>query len=279
MSQQKSWLRDERLLRIAGVFLIISPLMNFLISMATMNANVPNKWALHNLISSFMVATNLSWISRISNVVVGVLMARGKSSAWVPVLAILGFTIAKNFITFRSDFNVNHFQTISSLAVNVLLFLLVFQAEYHANKELDQRLQAARAAKKNAAGSATVATPASSATTSVAKQPVKAAKAASPTQSAKASEKAQPTIPARPRLRHVEFVVKRGMPIVFDGHGKIAEVIHCTDQELWLKPTNHLPRDIHKRTVTLQDPTHKGKVRLKFSGVREDSVIVFRLIG
>ncbi|HEX7673267.1 MAG TPA: hypothetical protein VF412_03800 [Bdellovibrio sp.] len=255
--------------------------MNFLISMATMNVNVPDKWAPHNLISSFMVATNLSWISRISNVVVGILMARGKSSAWIPVLAILGFTIAKNFITFKYDYGVNHFQTIASLAVNVLLFLLVFQAEYHANKELDQRLQAVRAGKKNTAAGPHVPT-ANEATKSktsltTSQQTVSTAQRTQP--KVVPTMKVQPTIPAKPRLRHVEFVVKRGMPIVFDGHGKIAEVIHCTDQELWLKPTNHLPRDIHKRTVTLQDPAHKGKVRLKFSGLREDSVIVFRLIG
>ncbi|MDG0817503.1 hypothetical protein [Bdellovibrio svalbardensis] len=270
MGQKAKWLQDERYIRIAGALLMVSPIMNLLVSVA-LNSNVVDKWSLKNLFAAFMLASGLAWLGRISNFVVGFLMFRGKNTAWVPVLAILGFTIAKNFITFKQDYQTNHFQAISSLLINILLFLLVFESEYRLNKELNNKLQAARARQ---GGANTNPSTTKSPTTKEA--PLTASVAAN-------IKKATPLDfsyqkPASSPAPQKSFIIKKRMPIEFAGHGKIAEVIHCTEDELWLKPTNHLPNDIHKKTVTLEDPKQGGKIRLKFSGIRDDSTLVFRLV-
>lgn len=254
MGQKAKWLQDERYIRIAGALLMISPIMNLMVSVA-LNSTIPNKWSLANLYTAFMLASGLAWVGRISNFVVGFLMVRGKSSAWVPVLTILGFSIAKNFITFKQDFQINPYQAVISIIINIGLFLLVFESEYRINKELTRKLQEARA-RQAAAAAAAVTVPAPKEV---------------PTELPPAN------LPPRP-VERKSFVIQKNMPIEFDGHGKIAEVIHCTEHELWIKPTNHLPANIHKKTVTLEDPRQPGQVRLKFSGIRDDSTLVFRVV-
>lgn len=270
MGQRAKWLQDERYIRIAGAMLLISPFLNYLSSVA-LNYNVPDKWALKQLIAGFMMASGFSWLGRVSNFVVGFLMFRGKSSAWVPVLAILGFTIAKNIITFKNDFQTNRFQTVGGLIVNVVLFLLVFESEYRLNKEINNRIKAAQQQRsKNHSAQNSVKQ-----TTQLEKskaQPLSQAKTQVhvPTQAAA-------NLKAKPQAK--EFLVRKGAPIDFDGHGKFAEVFHCTENELWLKVTDHLPSDIHKKEVTLQVPGKKGQIRLKFSRLRDDSTLIFRVIS
>lgn len=274
------WNRDERYIRIAGALLMVSPLMNFLMGVA-LNSIDSDKWTLHKLTASFMMVTGLTWIGRICNLLAGFLMLRGKSSAWIAVLAILGFTIAKNIITFKQDFQTNHLQTIVSFMINLGLFLLVLESEHRANKELDRKVQEARlrqqAARVAGAAPAPAPTPVQTVKPTAAKPATVTATVSKPLP-AKQTAKTQTAAPQKRPAKHVEFVVKRGMPIVFDGHGKIGEVLNCTPNELWLKPTNHLPQDIHKRTVTLQDPENH-QIRLKFAGLRDDSTLIFRLIS
>lgn len=257
MSQKAGWLKNERYIRIAGFLLMVSPFLNYLASVV-FNSNINDKWAFKSLLTGFMLATGFSWLGRISNFIVGFLMFRGKSSAWIPVLAVLGFAIAKNIITFKNDFHISPWQTLVYLLVNVLLFLLVFESEYRINNELNKKLQAAK--ERHSENSAVSKPTAQALLTPL-------AKTLAPAAVAPMAEK-----------RSQGFVITKGASIDFEGFGKFAEVIHCTDQELWLKATNHLPADIHKKTVTLKASGKKGQVRLKFSNIREDSVMIFRVI-
>ncbi|MGZ3781085.1 MAG: hypothetical protein ACXVCY_10600 [Pseudobdellovibrionaceae bacterium] len=310
MDQRAKWLRDERYIRIAGALLMISPFLNYFTSIA-LSSNLPDKWALKQLMAGFIVASGLSWVGRISNFIVGVLMFRGKSSAWVPVLAILGFTIAKNILTFKSDYQINHIQTVSSLIVNIFLFLLVFESEYRINKEINRRIKEAQLqrSKNAAAKSIEVST----------KTPVLQKIETSKTKVTGTSPLHFGSTPLQPLKRKSDklverdikpptaqdkvkklvkektafvtnqqklkknyskrpFVIRKGTLIDFDSHGKFAKVFYCTENELWLKVIDHLPSDIHKRIVTLQDPGKKGIIRLKFSRLKDDTLI-FRVIA
>lgn len=250
MSPQKKpkWTRDERFIRIAGALLLVSPLFNYLLSVAW-NSNVPDKWAPKQLLAGLMIASGFVWIGRISNIIVGFLMLRGKSSAWIPVLAILGFNIAKNIITFKHDFAINRFQTFMALAINIFMFLLVLQSEYRNNKELNEKLKAKKTGIKPEIKKETQ------------------------------REELKPEKLVSKKTNKKEFLITKGMPVDFIGHGKFAEVIHCTENELWLKTTDHAPTDIHKRAVTIESPGTKGRIRLKFSGLRDDSTMVFKVLN
>ena len=91
---------------------LINPFLNYLLSVG-LNPNIPNK-TFKFIVLGFFSSTGFDWISRVSNFSVGFLMFRGKNSAWVPVLAILGFAIAKNLITFKQYYQLN--QTVRVLA-------------------------------------------------------------------------------------------------------------------------------------------------------------------
>lgn len=250
MGQKASWLKDERCIRIAGALLMISPFLNYIASVA-FNSNLVDKWAFKEFVAGFILTNGFTWLGRITNFVVGFLMFRGKSSAWVPVLAVLGFAIAKSIITFKNYIHISTLQTVGSLLINVLLFLLVFESEYRINGELNKKIQAARESRTK--GHLVEKTPATT------PPPI---------------SKINP-----PAVRSKEFLITKGASIDFEGLGKFAEVIHCTDQELWVKATNHFPEDLHRRPVTLQAPGQRGRVRLKFSSLRDDSILVFRVIA
>lgn len=266
MAQRAKWLQDERYIRIAGAMLMVSPLLNYLASVA-FSFNNYDKWALKQFIAGFMLASGFSWLGRISNFLVGFLMFRGKSSAWVPVLAILGFTIMKNLITFKSDFQTNRVQTIGGLIINAVLFLLVFASEYRINKELNKKIKAVQLQRsKN-----------SVAVQSSSEKSAGRTETCSDATSIPTKSQSQSKLAPKPEAQ--KFLIRKGAPIDFEGYGKIAEVFHCTENELWLKVTNHLPADLHKKTVTLQDLGKKGQVRLKFSRLRDDSTLIFRVIA
>lgn len=266
MGQQAKWLRDERYIRIAGFLLMLSPVLNYLVSIAfSSHLNYTGK----EFVMGFFVSSGFVWLGRLSSFIVGYLMFRGKSSAWVPVLAILGFTIAKNIITFKHDFQISQIQTLSSIAINVGLFLLVFESEYRINKELNNKIQAARARRK-ADG----------------RSDGRAADHTSPQAPSKRVTSSEDKIissktfsSSKPKSSAKEFMIEKGAAIDFEGYGLFAKVIHCTEKELWVQTIEHLPAEIHKKTVTLQAPGSRSSVQLKFSGVRDDSVVVFRVVS
>lgn len=251
MRKRMKWLDDERYIRFAGAMLLISPFFNFFLSVAA-NNTIPDKWAPYQLWAVFTAATTLQWIMRGLKMVVGFLMFRGKSSAWIPVLAILGVTIVSNFLTFKKDMEISKVQTVLSIVINIILFLIVFRAEFRLNQEFERKLAAARAAK-----AATSAKPRAVTATSV-------VRAAPSTQK---------------KIKTVDFVIPRGSLIDFKGHGHFAKVIRCQGDELWLQSTQDLPKDIQKRSVILDSADRKHSVLLKFNRTQDDQYLVFKMVG
>ena len=127
MDQQKKWLENENYIRFAGAMLMLSPFMNFLVSM-WLNPSVNVNWTINEFIVIFMSVSALNWIGRIASFVVGFLMLRGKNTAWTPVLFILAFMIVKNFLTFKADFQISSMQALGNLGINLFLFYLVYQS-------------------------------------------------------------------------------------------------------------------------------------------------------
>ncbi|MEK2688082.1 hypothetical protein [Bdellovibrio sp. GT3] len=231
----------NRLLRIAGVLLLLSPFLNFFISIAMLPAG-PHKWSWAYLSAVLMAATPMQWALRISKIVVGYLMIRAKSSAWLPVLVILAVTIAHNFLTFSKDWRTSSVQTVLSLLMNFTLFGMVLNAEIQVNRELNEKLKAARAAK-----------------------------AAPPN-----PEPVAPVVALRPE-HVVEFAITKGSAIDFEGIGTFAEVVHCAEDEIWIKGITEGPLGITTRPVILESTESGASICLQYQRHDSSDVLVFKI--
>jgi len=241
--QRMKWLDDERYIRFAGAMLLVSPFFNFFISVAN-NQSIPDKWIPSHLWAIFISATLVQWIMRIALVTVGILMVRGKSSAWVPVLAILAFTIIHNIFSFKNDFQISPAQAILSLLTNLFFFTIVFRAEFRLAREEDKKIAAAKAARLKKEADTKIVTPLQ-AKPATPQEPTKLAP-----RPAVVKEAAPPAPKPRTKPKIVrEFIITRGATIEFEGHGQFAEVMHCNENELWLKSTHSPPSEIKNRAV------------------------------
>ena len=257
---------------------------SFLISYSALGSR-PDKWTVGVIWGSFMIATGMQWVLRISKFIIGFLMLRGKSSAWLPVLVILSVTIAHNFITFKNDYAISSGQTIFALVINFALFGFVLRAEIRNGRELEQKVRAARQARAAAANPAMAAplkpiTAASAVVTpktnDVPKDvPIASAPAAKVTELPK-KKIFEPQI--KPELKTIvhEITFRKGTVIDFEGHGKFAEIIYCHEDELWLHSIGDLPQDITKKEVVLHSDDGKGTLRLKFHRQQGKQIIVFK---
>ncbi|WP_157684741.1 hypothetical protein [Bdellovibrio bacteriovorus] len=261
------WLDDERYIRIAGALLLASPFFNFFLSVAS-NPHIPDKWSPTQLWAIFMAATTVQWILRISKIVVGYLMFRGKSSAWVPVLAILGVTIFLNLYTFKKDIQFSVVQAVLGLVVNIILFSIVFRAEFRLNQEVERKLKAVRAAKAASVDSA----PRTVKLTAIATKKIE-----------QRSETNKATVvpitkkPVRKGRKVKDFVIARGTVVEFEGFGHFAKVIKCHGDEIWLQGTGELPKDLQSRSLILDSIDRKKSVRLKFNRTQDEQYLVFKI--
>lgn len=284
MGARRKWLDDERYIRIAGALLLASPFFNFFLSVAT-NPHIPNKWSATQLWTIFMAATTLQWILRISKIVVGYLMFRGKSSAWVPVLAILGVTIFLNLYTFKRDIQVSVAQAVMGLAINIVLFSIVFRAEFRLNQEVERKLKAVRAAKAASASAANASARSAEekkadvvVLAKVEKPQTAAAKKMAPSSEPKRGSVVSITSKSMRKVRKVkDFVIARGTVVEFEGFGHFAKVIKCHGDEIWLQGTRDLPKDLETRSLILDSIDRKRSVRLKFNRTQDDQYLVFKI--
>ncbi len=275
MERPQVHLKETLLFRIAGFFLLLSPFLNFLVSYAALPGGADH-WQFKQIIASFMVATGMPWVLRISKFIVGLLMVRGKSSAWLPVLVILAVTIAYNFLTFSHDFQISKTQTLVSLVTNVLLFGFILRAEVRINRELEERVKTARAARATAPKQTNPAS-AIAAAEAVA-MPVKKEIAGNPRPQREAKKIVDEIVPVAPSKAPVvhEVIFRKGTLVDFEGFGKFAEIIYCREDELWLRSTGELPHDITKREVILDSSDGKAHLRLKFHSQQGKEIIIFK---
>ncbi|MGE5086938.1 MAG: hypothetical protein ACM3MG_11600 [Bacillota bacterium] len=241
----------NRYLRLVGALLLLAPFVNFIISVA-MLPPAPNKWTLAHMSAMFFAASPLQWALRASKIVIGYLMLRAKSSAWLPVLVILAVTIAYNFLTLSRDFRTNSFQAVSSLLINFVLFGIVLNAEIKSQKELNAKLAAARAAKAAGTSTATIS------------EPIRAVE-----------DDVTPLL--APSEVEMEFQIAKGSQIDFEGLGQFAEVIHCKDDELWIRGTHMVPLGITSRPVILESSDHHTSVRLHYLRNDGPDIMIFKV--
>ncbi|WP_413582116.1 hypothetical protein [Bdellovibrio sp. HCB288] len=257
----------NRLLRIAGVLLLLSPFLNFFISIAMLPAG-PHKWSWAYMSAVLLAATPMQWALRISKIVVGYLMIRAKSSAWLPVLVILAVTIAHNFLTFSKDWRTSSVQTLLSLLMNFTLFGMVLNAEIQVNCELNEKLKAARAAKSATPNTELPPTPPDENITEVA-----------------ASEEIPHVVQLHPDTQEteneteqiVEFAITKGSAIDFEGIGTIAEVVHCAEDEIWIKGISEGPLGITTRPVILESTESGASICLQYQRHDSSDVLVFKI--
>ncbi|WP_413575201.1 hypothetical protein ACLVWU_12965 [Bdellovibrio sp. HCB290] len=249
----------NRWLRIAGVFLLLSPFLNFFISVAMLPAS-PTKWTWAYLSAMFLAATPMQWALRISKLVVGYLMFRAKSSAWLPVLVILAVTIAHNFLTFSKDWRTSSTQTIMSLLINFALFGMVLRAEIQVNRELNEKLQAARAAK-------------------AAKPSAQQIDESTVVQLFRESEAAETGIPSEITMSETvaEFAITKGSAIDFEGFGHFAEVVRCEEDEIWIKGLTESPLGLTTRPVILESTENGASICLQYDRHDSDDILVFKI--
>lgn len=259
----------NRYLRLVGAILMLTPFINFIVSVA-MLPPAPNKWTWAYMSALFFAASPLQWALRASKVVIGYLMLRAKSSAWLPVLVILVVTIAYNFLTFSRDFRTNSFQAVTSILINFVLFGLVLNAEIKSQKELNAKLAAARAAK-----TAGVAKP----------QPQIETTSSEPSSTVEAKTVKDNVIPlmstepdeTAPEEIEVEFQIAKGSQIDFEGFGHFAEVVHCQDDELWIRGTDTTPLGITSRPVILESSENGASVRLHYLRNDGPDIMIFKV--
>ncbi|WP_413584792.1 hypothetical protein [Bdellovibrio sp. HCB274] len=266
----------NRYLRIAGILLLLSPFLNFFISVAMLPAS-PSKWTWAYLSAMYLAATPMQWALRISKIVVGYLMFRAKSSAWLPVLVILAVTIAYNFLTFSKDWRTSSTQTVLSLLINFALFGMVLRAEILVNRELNEKLQAARAAK--AAAKTTLAAMPTAATvphTALENAPEQFPKEASVVQLFPDNE-SPVSSESPPPETIVEFAITKGSAIDFEGVGQFAEVVRCQEDEIWIKGLTESPSGLTTRPVILESTESGASICLHYDRHDSDDVLVFKI--
>lgn len=267
MSTPKRWLDDERYIRMAGFLLLMSPFANFFVSVAAASAS-PQSLTLPQLWMAFVNVSAITWIMRVLRVVVGLLMIRGKASAWVPVMAILGFTIAYNLMTFKRDYSVSPMQAVLSLATNVFFFLLVFRAEFRITQEINNKIKAARARKAEAQRASAV--PLAPAPEVVIKK----------TEATKNTNVVVMKPKPPPRKKVVgEIRIPKGAVVAFEGYGAFAKVLFCTANELWLESPQGPPANLQDRAIVLDSKKPKGSIRLRYDRTQEQGVLVFKVVS
>lgn len=274
MSTPKRWLDDERYIRMAGFLLLLSPFANFFVSVAAASAS-PQNLTVPQLWVAFINVSAITWVMRVLRVVVGILMIRGKASAWIPVMAILGFTIAYNLMTFKRDYSISPMQAILSIATNVFFFLLVFRAEFRITQEINDRIKAAKEKKAQALKAAAAVAPIQEAV------PPKATSISNPVAADKTPEisKVVPLKTAPKRKKVVgEIRIPKGAIVAFEGHGVFGKVLFCTADELWLESPQGPPTNLQDRAIVLDSKKPKGSIRLRYDRTQDRGVLVFKVV-
>ncbi len=132
--------KRERLIQLAGVLLMLSPLANFLLSVYFLDS-VNNKWSIEGLgiiLRSSSTSHLLLWCS---SFVVGAFMLKGRRKSWMPVLAVLGMFIIFNFWNLKKDLQRSTIRPFILLLTNASIFALVYSQEFHQSSQPRVRKQ------------------------------------------------------------------------------------------------------------------------------------------
>jgi len=129
-TQKQSLLQREKYIRIAGIFLLVSPFFNFFFSIY--NALGPNQKLTGPIFNHVVSQISIFfWIASVVAFATGVLMIKGQRDSWRAVLALLGAFIIVNIVNFKKDWAGGWFQPSINLLTNLSLMVLVYSQEFH----------------------------------------------------------------------------------------------------------------------------------------------------
>lgn len=123
-------LQREKYIRIAGLFLMISPFFNLFFSIY--NSLGPNVKLTQPILEKIVRELPVFiWLAAPVAIITGFMMLKGRRNSWISVLALLGLFIVFNFMNIRQDFKTGWFQPTLNLITNLSLFVLVYTQEFH----------------------------------------------------------------------------------------------------------------------------------------------------
>ncbi len=143
-------LQREKYIRIAGLFLMVSPFFNLIFSIY--NSLGPNVKLTQPILEKLIRELPIFiWLAAPVAIVTGFMMLKGRRSSWISVMALLGVFIVFNFMNIRQDFKTGWFQPTLNLITNLSLFILVYAQEFHqtAQRKGLELLRAMREAKSS----------------------------------------------------------------------------------------------------------------------------------
>lgn len=124
-------LQREKYIRIAGLFLMVSPFFNLGFSIYAA-LNHYNRSLTYPVFAQIIKNIPLHvWGLWVPVFVTGLMMFRGRRASWKVVLALLGAFICFNIINFKNDMVLGWFQPTLYLLTNISLFILVYAQEFH----------------------------------------------------------------------------------------------------------------------------------------------------
>lgn len=126
--------KRERLIQLAGVLLMLSPLANFFLSVYFLDT-VNNKWTPEGLSIIIRNGSPSHWVLWFSSFCVGAFMIKGRRASWMPVLAVLGVFVVFNFWNLKKDMQRSTVRPIVLLLTNMSIFALVYSQEFYQSSQ------------------------------------------------------------------------------------------------------------------------------------------------
>lgn len=124
-------LQREKYIRIAGVFLMVSPFGNLLVSIYAALNHYNRKLDLPVLGQILKSIPFFVWALWIPIFITGLMMFKGRRASWKTVLVLLGVFIGFNILNFKKDMALGWIQPTIYLLTNISLFALVYSQEFH----------------------------------------------------------------------------------------------------------------------------------------------------
>lgn len=269
-------IRQEKVIRLSGVIMMISPFVNFALSIAPVQ-NVGDKTSLPVLLHLAKSINSIHWFLWGASFVVGLMMLKGRRSSWISVLAILGIFIVFDCLNLKKNLARGWEQPLISIAFNLAIFVLVYAQEFRQSSQPRPKAEAKPAPpakpieKPKPKGPHPIVAWMKTVKVPEIKLPeVKMPELKLPdVKLAKPETKPVPVATRAPIFNSKAHQNLVGFVIHFDGMGPWARIINLSDNELFIEafkdPPPHLAKraveiDIGQQTYRMQMTTRQGKL-------------------
>ena len=135
-SESPRLLQRERIIQVAGFFLMVSPFFNFFVPYFFLEG-LPNKWAFATLWQVARAGSLVMWLLSAANIVIGFMMLKGRRASWLSVLIVLGFFIVYGMATLKRDMKSGWVQPVTLVLINMGLFALIYSQEFYQIRQME----------------------------------------------------------------------------------------------------------------------------------------------